>query len=70
MNRLKDKATIITGANSSIGKETTIHFAQEGANLALCARCIRRSVDDKRKNIRVIGAVFFIYQHQLTSSEY
>ena len=38
MNRLKDKVAIITGANSGIGKETAIRFAQEGANLVLCAR--------------------------------
>lgn len=38
MKRLNGKVAIVTGASSGIGKGTAIRFAQEGANLVLCAR--------------------------------
>ena len=38
MNRLANKVAIVTGANSGIGRATAIRFAQEGANVVLCAR--------------------------------
>lgn len=38
MDRLKQKVCVITGANSGIGRETALLFAQEGAALVLAAR--------------------------------
>lgn len=38
MKRLENKIAIVSGSNSGIGKATAIRFAQEGANLVLCAR--------------------------------
>ena len=38
MDRLKGKVSIVTGANSGIGKRTAEIFADEGSNLVLVAR--------------------------------
>ncbi len=38
MDRLKGKVSIVTGANSGIGKRTAELFAQEGSDLVLAAR--------------------------------
>lgn len=38
MKRLEGKTVIITGTSSGIGKQTAIRFAEEGANLVICAR--------------------------------
>jgi len=36
--KLKDKVTVITGGGRGIGKAIALHYAREGAKLALCAR--------------------------------
>ena len=40
MKRLEGKTAIVTGSNSGIGAATALRFAQEGANVVLCARRI------------------------------
>ena len=42
MDRLKDKVAIVTGASSGIGRCTAVRFAQEGANVVVCARRAER----------------------------
>ncbi|MDO5717444.1 MAG: SDR family oxidoreductase [Tissierellia bacterium] len=51
--RLKDKVVVLTGASSGIGKEVTLLFAKEGANIVAAARRLEKLNDlveiDKRK---------------------
>lgn len=48
MNRLQGKVSLITGANSGIGRRTAEVFADEGSDLVLVARRIEklREVED------------------------
>lgn len=48
MGRLDQKAAIITGASGGLGKQTAIRFAQEGANLAICARTESKLMETKK----------------------
>jgi 3-hydroxybutyrate dehydrogenase len=54
--RLKDKAAIITGAASGIGKDIAIRFAQEGAKVAI-ADLNKQAADAAAKEIRAAGGV-------------
>ncbi len=51
--RLKDKVCIITGANSGIGKTTTLRFLKEGAIVIACGRNtnkLEKLVEDANNN--------------------
>jgi len=52
--RLKDKAAIITGAASGIGKEIAIIFAREGAKVAI-ADLDQKAADATAKEIDPSG---------------
>jgi NAD(P)-dependent dehydrogenase (short-subunit alcohol dehydrogenase family) len=51
-NRLKDKATIITGGDSGIGRAVAIAFAREGADVLIS--CLPEEDDDARETAQWI----------------
>src|SRR4051812_27979366 len=57
---LASKNVIVTGGSKGIGKQITLGFASEGANVALCARnegpLRETEAEIRRKNVTVYAA--------------
>ncbi len=68
MNRLQGKIAIITGSNSGIGKATALRFAQEGANVVLCARRLE-ILNEVAQQCRGYGVEAMAVQADVTSHE-
>jgi 3-oxoacyl-[acyl-carrier protein] reductase len=52
--KLKDKVALITGGGRGIGRAIAIHYAREGAKLAVCART-RTELDQTVSELRGLG---------------
>ncbi|MCM6762045.1 SDR family oxidoreductase [Rathayibacter sp. ZW T2_19] len=55
MGKLDGKTVILTGASSGLGKQQAIRIAEEGANLAICART-QSKLDETRALCEQAGA--------------
>ena len=53
--KLKDKVALIAGAGRGIGKAVALHYAREGAKLAICARTAAE-IEETAKEIKAAGA--------------
>lgn len=59
MGKLTGKTVLITGCSGGIGKETAIRFAQEGAQLSICARTTSKLLETKaiceKEGVKVVA---------------
>ena len=51
--KLEDKIALITGGDSGIGRSVAIHFAKEGADVAIV---YRESVEDAEETMELVKA--------------
>ncbi len=54
-NKLQDKMAIITGGDSGIGRSVAIHFAKEGANIAIVYLNEKEDAEETKREIEKIG---------------
>lgn len=50
-NKLKGKTALITGGDSGIGRSVAVHFAREGANIAIAYYSETKDAEDTKKMI-------------------
>jgi NAD(P)-dependent dehydrogenase (short-subunit alcohol dehydrogenase family) len=67
MKHLRDKAVLITGASSGIGRATAIRLAGLGCHLALAARN-REALSEVREQVEAAGAKGFVIPTDVTDS--
>jgi len=49
-DKLKGKKALITGGDSGIGRSVAVHFAREGADIAIIYYNEHRDAEDTKKN--------------------
>ena len=65
---LKERVAVITGASSGLGKQMSMAFAKQGANLAILARRIER-LEEYKKELEKEGVKVLAVQCDVTSTE-
>ena len=66
--RLECKSSLVTGAGSGIGRQTSLLFAREGAKVVMCGR--RKELGEEiAKGIREEGGEVIFVQADVSKSE-
>jgi 3-oxoacyl-[acyl-carrier protein] reductase len=65
---LKGKVALVTGASRGIGKASALALAEEGCNVAICARG-KEALDQAAEEIRAKGVEALAVQADVTKSE-
>lgn len=60
--KLAGKTALITGGDSGIGRSAALHFAREGANIAIVYREEDKDAEETRKDIEAEGKECFLLQ--------
>ncbi|MBV9463898.1 MAG: SDR family NAD(P)-dependent oxidoreductase, partial [Verrucomicrobiae bacterium] len=68
MESFRDKAILITGASSGIGKATALRLARHGAKIALAARN-RAALEQVQREIEQVGGAALVVPTDVTQSE-
>ena len=68
MESFRDKAILITGASSGIGKATALRLARYGAHIALAARN-RDALEQVRNEIQLAGGTALVVPTDVTDAE-
>lgn len=68
--KLKGKTALITGADSGIGKAVAIHFAREGADVAVAYFKEDEDAEDTKRLVEKEGAKCIIIKGDITESSF
>jgi NAD(P)-dependent dehydrogenase (short-subunit alcohol dehydrogenase family) len=67
--KLKDKVALITGGDSGIGRSVAVHFAREGANIAIVYLKESKDAKETKKMVEQEGSRCLIIQGDLKDSK-
>ena len=68
-NKLLDKVALITGGDSGIGASVAIHFAKEGADIAIVYLDEEKDAQDVKKHIELVGRKCLLIRTDLSKPE-
>ncbi|MEO6287776.1 MAG: SDR family oxidoreductase [Dyadobacter sp.] len=68
--RLQDKAALITGGDSGIGRAVAIHFAREGANVAIVYLDENQDASDTKALVEAEGRACLLIQGDIRDEQF
>lgn len=69
-NKLKNKVAIISGGDSGIGRSVAIHFAKEGANIAIIYFNEDQDANDTKKLVEQEGSACSLFRGDISHSAF